>query len=56
MLRQIATINQLKEAISRVVAYDWEAEQDDFERNPNESHIFHTLKALDAWIGGESDA
>ena len=51
--KKITTNAELVEAIRAIVFYNWQDEEEDYEENGGSSHIFHVLRALDEWAGGE---
>lgn len=52
-LRTLApTEAEFKEAARKVLAYNWTDEMDDFNKNPDEIHIYHDLRVLHAYLYG----
>ena len=49
-MKVIKSINDLDEAISLLLEYNWKDEEEDYAENPDESHIFCTMVALDNFI------
>lgn len=45
---------ELREAVEKVIAYNWAEEQGDFNDEPYEGHIYHSLRVLHAWRYGQS--
>lgn len=51
-MEKIQTIAQLKEAINKLLDYNWDDEKDDFQEHRNDkAHIFVTMQALADWVG-----
>lgn len=44
----------VREALTEVLDYLWDAEKEDFENEPRDGHIFHSLRALCDWLKDET--
>lgn len=53
-MKKIRTLGELRDAINRIVEYNWSDEEEDYEENGGgENHIYQTLLDLDRWANEE---
>lgn len=48
------TADEVREAMHKVVAYNWDEELADFNENPDPGHIYHQLRILHAHLYGHA--